>query len=1033
MYKAVYFFDQPCPRRGLGRRRRKDSEDIYDGLKLNSSYLQYNHHGSYQSSDFGSSRSLLPEIKQAVSLLKQQLDGLFGDQEYNQRLLFEEALLTAPELLTRLEMYLNMFTEVKPSLPVSLEHDLMSGWQELIANVKYTVREWQCLSMQDEAEVDKLAPKEEPSASDLPTEQSSKTFSKTQSIAGDLDKQSIIGKDLPSVRHRRKISTCSHRTNLSGIVENKERRESRKGVTLKPKSNQRLSICSSRSESVISSQKVTVHPVLKNPGTISESKLASNQAGYWTQIQFQLSSKACKDKGWIVNSNETEAEITIEKTLRQVTERLRKAIKESKEHGEQSKEPDYSVNLFHFYGDNIRELASKSKWSGSLTAQGLQMLRGLKPRIPPLTMAIGNGKMLFKVSMMDGSSIVYYPSGQVAVTCTRPGQSQNPGYYTVAYDEGPSHRMLACFTPSGKGCCYHDDGSLWFLATEGGIALAEKGSQVFERLDWPVHGTKLTTPLFLQLNPKLTFRCNNRQSMQLSFSWQRQSVKFYVGLTPGAERSPTKEELGCLLSGLDFESKTAHNFSPSQYQRFIKQKTKVKVTARKRTLSTCEGVAEGALLSSSSEFTVSDKESGATRLKLEKRIKVLLDDWLLHYRVSLGIVTPETSTPDDQRVFDVQSTRSSPIGRGMMTEEEEDGSVPLSGLPAIRLLSAPVGDSIWSMRQQRLGGRMSQSVQFQEKPPGKTDIPRELCSINFAPSSTALESFAPRPVSVVRPRSVVIRPVSSETLGAMLSLCPSKVRLAMLGELGADRHCVHRTIPFITDVEYDDFIKKFIPDNQMAVVSVISSVSPELTLNCRSMLERIHERQFRTRLWPCFQSRNDPFRIFLYDVATAAKQLGDAEPLLTRQHNVVPGMFLIYKNGRLQFCDHIFNGYSTAEKDFLKQLDTTNALAERGHFLPSNFRFSAQARASYSQFALGKGLGMDVVLKRKQAIRMISLENGTGLNSRSYQSRAALDQVINIISISNSAAAAGVQIMPKKARSEKSDSLSSSAVVSHST
>lgn len=68
---------------------------------------------------------------------------------------------------------------------------------------------------------------------------------------------------------------------------------------------------------------------------------------------------------------------------------------------------------------------------------------------------------------------------------------------------------------------------------------------------------------------------------------------------------------------------------------------------------------------------------------------------------------------------------------------------------------------------------------------------------------------------------------------------------------------------------------------------------PELTLGCRSMLERIHERQFRTRLWPCFQSRNDPFRIFLYDVATAAKQLGDAEPLLTRRHNVVPGMFLV--------------------------------------------------------------------------------------------------------------------------------------------
>lgn len=241
MYKAVYFFDQPVPRRGLGRRKRKLADDnIYDA-----SYLHYNNRGSYesyQSSDLGSTRSLLPEIKQAVSLLKQQLDGLFGDQEYNQRLLFEEALLTAPELLTRLEMYLNMFTEVKPSLPVSLTHELMSGWQELITNVKYTVREWQCLSMQEEEKmpVDKSTLKEAPSVSDLPIELSSKTISKTQSIAGDLDKQSVTGKDLPSVRSQRK-------SNLSGIVEDKERKDGWKGVTSKHKAYQLLSTCSSRS------------------------------------------------------------------------------------------------------------------------------------------------------------------------------------------------------------------------------------------------------------------------------------------------------------------------------------------------------------------------------------------------------------------------------------------------------------------------------------------------------------------------------------------------------------------------------------------------------------------------------------------------------------------------------------------------------------------------------------------------------------------------------------------------------------------
>jgi len=75
-------------------------------------------------------------------------------------------------------------------------------------------------------------------------------------------------------------------------------------------------------------------------------------------------------------------------------------------------------------------------------------------------------------------------------------------------------------------------------------------------------------------------------------------------------------------------------------------------------------------------------------------IRVLLEDWLTHYRVSLGIVSPGMLTHEDQCALEreVQSTRSSPIGRGMMTGEEEDGSALPSGLPAIRLLSAPVGE-----------------------------------------------------------------------------------------------------------------------------------------------------------------------------------------------------------------------------------------------------------------------------------------------------------------------------------------------------
>lgn len=69
--------------------------------------------------------------------------------------------------------------------------------------------------------------------------------------------------------------------------------------------------------------------------------------------------------------------------------------------------------------------------------------------------------------------------------------------------------------------------------------------------------------------------------------------------------------------------------------------------------------------------------------------------------------------------------------------------------------------------------------------------------------------------------------------------------------------------------------------------------NPQPMSSCRNMLEHIHERRFHTRLWPCIQSRNDSFRIFLYDVATAGENSGNLKPLLMRRHNVDAGMFLV--------------------------------------------------------------------------------------------------------------------------------------------
>lgn len=47
----------------------------------------------------------------------------------------------------------------------------------------------------------------------------------------------------------------------------------------------------------------------------------------------------------------------------------------------------------------------------------------------------------------------------------------------------------------------------------------------------------------------------------------------------------------------------------------------------------------------------------------------------------------------------------------------------------------------------------------------------------------------------------------------------------------------------------------------------------------------------------------------------------------------------MYMGAKLLFCDHIFNGYGTEEKDFEKQIQKTKILAASAHQLPANFKF----------------------------------------------------------------------------------------------
>ena len=65
-----------------------------------------------------------------------------------------------------------------------------------------------------------------------------------------------------------------------------------------------------------------------------------------------------------------------------------------------------------------------------------------------------------------------------------------------------------------------------------------------------------------------------------------------------------------------------------------------------------------------------------------------------------------------------------------------------------------------------------------------------------------------------------------DDINANAGQCPFVLRHAMLNDLHINLlKCTHRTIPHVTDVEFDVFIQKIAPVHQLVVVAVVSSTS----------------------------------------------------------------------------------------------------------------------------------------------------------------------------------------------------------------
>ncbi|XP_078341968.1 uncharacterized protein LOC111107827 isoform X2 [Crassostrea virginica] len=991
----LFFFHQDSEQPLTKKRYRKLPEDLPEGLKfahlhpkVAALYAQKERENqrAAEKDPFGDglgSKSLLPNINQAVTHIKNRLDSALSNDEDSQRFLFEDTKATAASVLQQLAKYLYFYDGIASHVPKSLEYQLMSNWREMTSDVIIVPREWQTSEIRDQY-YNSLREALSDDDSDNETKvgkSSEKLESKSKSKR--LNKPSIpdiiedeFRPDKPANRRSEsRMSTVSISRGKLDV----------KGLTSKGSREHRGSIAGIRSPGM---RKQTHDDLISNfgetPSDPRSTAMANPSFGQQVVINFAISSKLCQDKGWIIEKGkpEVEPQKVYENCIQILQDFLKKIETEQKDDSDRGHDKEV---LVRYYGDYKKEVLLKYRKTPA-KPQINPIFKTGKPKIPPLHEERNQGKKLLQATHQDGTSVVYYPSGRSAVVyCSAGAELGRSGYYLIAYDDSNDHRMLACFTPAGKGVCYSTNGNIRFLSTEKGGHVAEADGTIVRKWKWPVNNVKLTTPVNIQLNSNLVFRCNGQNSMSLMFSCQKELARFSASPFVGATEYKPGDENEHLLMTFSYTSKAARDMM----RLYAPKKHRSKKQGGRKQKGHLAEIQK--LLVDFPDKTQYELESDKELARLQRKARNLVDDWLEHYRLAVGLKSPHMlnvrESPDfSSQARKIQSAKLADSGQtarlkhlGLETlidcKKQRTPSAPLDPIvthstvfvtqcSSMKERSSLDVETSKSKKGQKSGNQSA--VKFDDSPQDgevedETASPTALAMLDrlsqsagkrSARSATSAVSSAP----LSRQHTATQRSELSTYPQSNRIPCPIALRQRILGLDQPSCRCSRHYIPQVMDIEYDEFIQMEAPESQIIVIAVISSLFPH-TSSSDNMIEEIYLSQNRNRTKPCVQSRTDMFRILQYDINSAAEGSDHTQPQLLTRHNVVPGMFLIYLAGKLLFCDHIFNGYGNARKDFKKQLMKSRVEALQGFCLPKDFRFSPSRGRSGMRSAWGGEIG----------------------------------------------------------------------------
>ncbi|XP_030070724.1 uncharacterized protein C3orf20-like [Microcaecilia unicolor] len=463
----------------------------------------------------------------------------------------------------------------------------------------------------------------------------------------------------------------------------------------------------------------------------------------------------------------------------------------------------------------------------------------------------------------------------------------------------------------------------------------------------------------MQINEYITVRIAGQFAISLIFKCQQESIRLSVSSLQGVVPQQSEEQ-ELLLTNENFTSRAAKQLAKGNRKK-PKEKEAKKPVKKELVLSELVKTLEIPEV----DIGPANDLSTITELrKLQRKAKNILDDWMEHYRIAAGIDSPHIhrmpSAPQKTaRKRKIQSAVAPSVAQDLQASQEGDPSGP-EGHPWLgRFQSAPAGNAQWDMSKGFLS-------------PSYDEYPFSICGSSLLNSyfrhdqasvtESGFNNPPPRGQSLNKSGTQTVPPMPVESLLHDQSLwcnshmtCPVVLRRIAMGEEGRRCRCSNHQIPFVTDLEYDHLIRNQMSAlEQIIVVCAISSLDPKDDPS-EGKLEQLYERKNQYRSMPCMQSRLDSFRLLKYDVSTANELTGSGSVLLIHRHNIAPGMFLMYIQGKLLFANYIFNGYSKSIKDLLKQIVKTRSDYLMGHCLPHDFKFRTAAPQDFVTFTISTG------------------------------------------------------------------------------